>query len=242
MDRVKCVNDRLRELYKPCMERFRNSGPIYKKSAWPYLLCASADYVDADFKIMVFGQETCGWGKLCDHAACGAEVQTLMKEYDDFVKADGRSSPFWNLNRHLRNNLAERTSDRSLGWIYNNVVKLGRVSRAGCDEQIYQWMLQGFNVLRQEVEILQPDMLLCFSGPAYDHRLEALCGQFDVEEVAGGDALQLCRLHFKDVAMPETYRCYHPGYLQRTGVYWDAIEVLDELLAKAVMQRPIAAR
>lgn len=238
MDRVKCVNARLRELYEPCMERFLVSGQdVYNKSAWPYLLCASADYVDADFKIMVFGQETNGWGASCDHAASGAEVETLMEAYDAFVKADGWRSPFWNLNRRLRNNLAERTSDRSLGWIYNNVVKLGRVSRAGCDERIYQWMLQGFNVLRQEVEILQPDMLLCLSGPAYDHRLEALCGQFDVEEVAGGEALQLCRLRFKDVAMPVTYRCYHPGYLQRTGVYWDAIEMLGELLAQVVMQR-----
>lgn len=238
MDRVECVNVRLQKLYEPCMERFLVSGQdVYNKSAWPYLLCASADYVDADFKIMVFGQETCGWGGRCDQARSGKELATLMKEYRKFMERDNGQSPFWNLNRHLRNNLAERTSDRSLGWIYNNVVKLGRVSRAGCDEQIYQWMLQGFNVLRQEVEILQPDMLLCFSGPAYDHRLEALCGQFDVEEVAGGDALQLCRLHFKDVTMPMTYRCYHPGYLQRAGVYWEAIEMLGELVAQTVMQR-----
>lgn len=196
-------------------------------AAFPFLIKATQHYIHAPRKIMICGQETQGWGGI-DGTILAPEVATvemIQGIYDGFVnhrKKDGTilkpgyNSPYWNFNWRIM------SSNPTAGFVFQNIVKVGKAYEAGCDDTIDALSHQHFPVFLAELRILQPDLIIFLTGPNYDWRIRTVMGNFQKERLANSP---LCfdRLTFDTAEFPPALRLYHPGYLQRNGKYAEMI-------------------
>ena len=108
----------------------------------------------------------------------------------------------------------KRFSDKTVSYIWNNVVKIGASGRNQNHPQdhIYNIELENFNVLERELEILKPDIILFVSGPNYDSNIEKTLQTIEFNTFNSSfTKRQLAKLKFKH--FDNIYRTYHPNYL-----------------------------
>ena len=104
------------------------------------------------------------------------------------------------------------------GFVFQNVVKVGKRHEAGCDDYIDKLSQKYFPVFGEELKILRPDLIVFLTGPNYDERIKYAMGDFEKEQI--GDGSILCdRLKFKNPDFPSAIRINHPGWLQRKHKY-----------------------
>lgn len=185
-------------------------------------------YLDSDKRIMILGQETNGWAERGDMTP-----ENSMNKYIDFF-CDGEGvkwkGPFWNETKRFIRLVKKRFPEQKIAYIYNNVVKIGKSSGIGFPgETVYQTELRNFNVLKSEVDILKPDLLLFFSGVNYDGRIRDKFGNFTKTAVRGFTESQMCRLNF-ETNLPTSFRTYHPKamYMQKLDKYHYLNAIIEE--------------
>ena len=174
------------------------NGQAGVKPAYPFLLTPTRGeegrpteswYTAADLKVMVFGQETNSWaGKGDDFGTPSSPVfspdvsmEAVMGIYEDFYATyyhDGtfgyngtRQGTFhYGLNR-FATVLNACFPGKRIAYVWNNIVKIGKAQGTGfCGAEIYAAERAHFPVVRKEVEILKPDLLLFLTG-TYDEQI-----------------------------------------------------------------------
>jgi ABC-type Fe3+-hydroxamate transport system substrate-binding protein len=67
------------------------------------------------------------------------------------------------------NLLKEIFGDRSIGIFWSNVVKIGKANDKGLPpDYILDATMKEFNVLQEEIKLINPDIIIFLSGPNYD--------------------------------------------------------------------------
>jgi hypothetical protein len=228
---MKTINERLKALYA---EKWGNIDEALRESVEgdpisptnPLLL-----YVDdeeawqrAHLRVMIFGQETNDW----EHEYHPDKtIAHLCNLYDGFFNKGGCWSyggQFWNGVSRLKNMLVEKFPDKQIQCLWNNIIKIGIADNKGRPpEYIYEQEREYFHVIPEEVNILQPNVLLFFTGPYYDDAV-----RFNFEEVRYTplppfDERNLAKLSIPGIDF--AFRTYHPNYLFRNGInsYFSAI-------------------
>lgn len=188
----------------------------------PLLIDPPSEYFDARHRLLIVGQQTCGWswdGPMLNQT--DDHVEALMSQYRGFdLGSTYRSTPFWAAARKL-NNLLNGDGDAKFLW--GNLVRTdevhfginGRKRYRRPPEHIEENLCR-FTLLQREIEILEPRVVVFFTGPYYDIRLiKSFVDGATLHEV--NDLQVLDRVVHSKV--PNTsYRCYHPGYLRRRGL------------------------
>ena len=106
--------------------------------------------------------------------------------------------------------IEKRFPQDKVAYTYNNVVKIGKSSGIGFPgEIVYKSEMDNFNVLKMEIEILKPDLLLFFSGTSYDVRIRQKLGEYIAEPIKSFSENELCRLKFAN-DLPFAVRTFHP--------------------------------
>jgi hypothetical protein len=219
------INDRLLELYQRhwgSYESTRNS-----MLARPLLLKIKDEsrYISSDYRVMIFGQETNRWNS--KNAWLPKET---MNVYECFFN-DGKVNypgPFWNESKRFMSLLQKAMPEKAISYTWNNVVKIGREGKGFPGEVAFNNELSCFNVINEEINILNPDLLLFFSGPKYDYRIEKKLGPFEKIRIADYDTNFLCKIKFKNLSIL-SFRTYHPNYLYRKGI--DRYKLFENILA-----------
>ena len=175
----------------------------------PFLLVEPKDYRSKAKRVMICGQETQGWGNEYDRDPDSATIEALLRIYAGFVNNGGYNSPYWQFINSLKN------SCPNVGFICNNIVKIGRKYGPGCDDTINELTLRYFPVIPEEVSILNPDVILFLTGPRYDWRIKQVFGDFKMYPVNG--LKNMIKISFFNTELPVAYRCYHPRYLRQCG-------------------------
>lgn len=185
-------------------------------------------YADADLKVMIFGQETNSGVGDCDDFGIppslvfnsSISVAAVMGIYENFYATYYHSDGFgynctgygtfhYGVNRFM-SLLNSYFSDKRVAYLWNNIVKIGKAEGAGfCGKEIYDVQKQHFMVIRKEVDILKPDLLLFLTG-SYD---DFIC---DCWEGARFGALpSFASDEAAKVSLPElntpAYRINHPS-------------------------------
>lgn len=194
-----------------------------EKATNPLLLQIDEKYANADFKVMIFGKETNNWekefsGKKIDPTH---EDGTLYEVYNDFflnrdyIKHGGQ---FLNFIEQLKQNL-----DDKVGMVWNNVLKIGKYGTGEPCTSLIEIQYDHFNVINDEIKILQPDLLIFLSCHGYDKYIERSLGALNKSPIEGFEKHQLCK--FKLANNIPAIRTYHPGYLYRIGYdrYYEVI-------------------
>ena len=207
------------------------------KPAYPFLLSLNrwidgmpteSWYTDADLKVMVFGQETNRWVGTTDdfgtppNPVFSAEisVEAVMGIYEDFYASHYEAGRFkyngrrygtfhYGVNRFSELLNVHRPGVR-VSYLWNNIVKLGKSQGAGfCGNEIYEVDLKHISVIRQEIELLQPDVLLFLTG-SYDGRIRDKLGEMDVVALSDFTESEVARIRLSGIDVP-AYRTYHPS-------------------------------
>jgi hypothetical protein len=140
------MNKQLFELYSSKWDELCSAMlPIIEKEetkpANPLLLYIKgkeegvADYSEADIRVMVFGQETNGWENNLLRTNAFADMQHLIDEYDKAFNTDDifcKKTPFWRDFDKFRNLLGKKYPNKTIRYVWNNIVKIGKAEGKGC--------------------------------------------------------------------------------------------------------------
>ena len=170
---------------------------------------------------MLAGKETFSWGgEFTESGIYSPEISVSQRLtlYDLFVnnrqgKANGYRSPFWDFVRTI-DSIAQSKGAR---LVANNLAKIGYADGNGFDPTVLP-LFDG--VFREEIRILDPQLILLMVGPDYDTVIRESIGDFSQEAVIPDvDTRQCARLIFPDdnavLAGRTVIRTYHPSYLRR---------------------------
>jgi len=161
------MNLKLKELYENHWDNLlRESNKIIDITPTnPLLLKVNEEkYNNSDIKVMIFGQETWGWHKF------GTSIEEGMDRYynffieEQFYKGYGKSA-FWKGFNYFKKEINTIFKDKEITYIWNNISKIGRNDgKTGVTTKIKNLERQSFNVIKQELEILKPDIIIFFIG------------------------------------------------------------------------------
>ncbi|SIS64850.1 uracil-DNA glycosylase family protein [Salimicrobium flavidum] len=207
------VNQQLYELYERKWEELQRE--IYalsgeERPTHPLLLKVpdEAAYEQADMKVMIVGKETNDWeGRFGKHS-----LTDLQEFYADFLANDTKAKHtlFWRYPQELFSSLQERGS---VSFVWNNIYKIGKAGKKGKPSRsVRNINQQSFQVFKEELEILKPDIVLFLTGPGYDKVLKSYLPGLTHESMAEGTKREMVRcIH---PSLPSiALRTYHPQYL-----------------------------
>jgi hypothetical protein len=249
---MKSLNEQLKDLY---VTKFREGSPCFlqqlrekrrhenskEQPAYPLLLKIDEDrYQEADLKIMIFGQETNSWEhKVSDKLVPLEEsesiientVNVFMNHYSCFLSEKlnkrGIDSPFWIANKKIFNGL----KGKKFEILWNNVYKIGNklTDQNRPHSTIRELENNYFDVIAEEIKILKPNVLVFFTGPNYETRVQK---KFKIISTQGLSASvsneALAKLTLENGIT--SYRTYHPNYLQQKKKDYLKL-IIDEIKA-----------
>lgn len=212
-------------------------GQADMKPAYPFLLSLAHWegtqptenwYTDADLRVMVFGQETNSWvGKNDDFGTPPSPVfspdisiEAVMGIYEDFYASyyhDGTFSyngPRYGTFHYGFNQFASllnaRFPGKRVAYVWNNIVKIGKAQGAGfCGPEIYALEREHFPVIREEIDILKPDLLLFLTG-TYDERIRDNWQDVQFPALSPYAANEVAQMVSSGISVP-AYRTNHPS-------------------------------
>lgn len=167
------MNEALEKLYRKNWDNLVSEiQKTDKKSAQPLLLKVSDEYIQADIKVMLVGQETNGWG-ICFNEK-QESVNDLMQKYQTYFyetrkeRKQDRKRAFWNKRnfKYFEEKLKQYFSNQKVELIWNNISKIGNYGNGkGIPHQCLKSIeREHFNLIKDETLILKPDIIIFTTG------------------------------------------------------------------------------
>lgn len=209
------------------------------KLAYPLLL-KDWGYYEAEKRLMIFGQETNGWG---DKGDCiygdrdDTDVDVLLDRYFKFFN-DGdvkHPGPFWNIVKQFVKVAREKYNgdQEDVQYLWNNLVKVGKQGIGRPDKHYGTVIKPHFNrLILTEIELLEPDYIVFFTGPDYDFVLNDVFGNPEKCVVDGFSEKELCELKLPCPNVKKAFRTYHPQFLSRNNPNRPYKEFLDRIVGE----------
>jgi hypothetical protein len=236
------LNAQLAEIYQTYTQS------IYAKE-WednvsaPLLMHVFDDYVTMDQKILFVGQETHSWGKMSEWKS----PEFLQAKYRDFNLGKSADyfddklrylrSPFWNFNRSVFygcNRANPSVTWKTNGFLWTNISKFDCKSTTP-SPTLQESNLEGFELLKAEIAILKPDVVVFLTGSKYDERINTV---FKPERETILPDGYLYRLSTTDGSLPvRTFQRKHPRTLlgnRRTNMQNRYQEVVEKVVEYAL--------
>ena len=200
-----------------------------EKSTDPLFICVSEDYLNADIRLMIFGQETNGWGnefitnnnidEMLDLLINGDGDNPYYLGYKGFFSEKAcykLKTPFWKLVSEFIFDLQTANQEKKIDYIWNNVIKMGK-SEIGFPNDWYNDIIKPYfnNLIIKEIDILKPDFIVFFSGYKYDKYLNDIFGILPKKSIIGFREKELCEIEIPNIK--KAFRTYHPGFLNRNN-------------------------
>jgi len=218
------INDQLRDLYQSKWKELSKAIEKHKDEATNPLLISLKDetaYVNSKQKIMIIGQETNDWE--CYFNSKKENFNHLLSEYEKFYW-DGRcyryGGAFWNTIKNLKEeiNKKENISSNSIQYIWNNILKIGKKGEKRTpSKDIIDITFKYFDVIKDEIKILQPNVVIFFTGPDYDQYLRQTFEDLKFEALGNHNKRHISTIKSQYLPPNKTVRLYHPGYLLRSS-------------------------
>lgn len=151
------------------------------------------------------------------------DVVALMEQYYNFFYSKGRkNSPrnktffqgFERVSTCIKN--LPSYKDKNIAIIWNNINKIGKKKGTGVKNNIREIERTYFNVIAKEIKLLQPDLLIFFTGPNRDGDVKYNLSKFDIKMIKKETSAYGARAIKGKYALIDTnnfkaIRLYHPA-------------------------------
>ena len=236
----KTINERLKNVYHQYLNHLYGQQWDEQVSS-PLLMHTFDDYHKMTTKVMIVGQETHSW---CGSITAKPSMEVLLETYKKFKlgkSADYNNgkpprylrSSFWNFSRsifHSLNCIDSTVTRQTNGFLWTNISKFDHNSTTP-PEELQDRNLAGFQLLKDEIYIVNPDVIVFLTGDKYDLRIKSI---FNVDVPLLSDDLPLVRLNFTNGFAPKfVFKTEHPRTLcqhkkyRGKGMYQ---KVLDKII------------
>jgi hypothetical protein len=226
------INQELENLYQNKKSQLKGHFEGEDDVEGPLLMyCWEDDYLKSDYKILFIGKEPNGHiGWYSD------EIDILLDWYKDFRLCKKEGSGFTNIwkGMYYVNNKLNQFSNNSPNFLWTNVSKCCKDGKNINWEQ-HKKFVEKFDVLVEEIKIVNPDVVVFFTGPSYDDKIKI---QFKEDVQFKKVMNDVPSREFAQLINPNlpfhTYRLYHPDYsLWRDTSKKIHIDVMIEKIKKA---------
>lgn len=174
------------------------------------------ELISADFRVMIFGQETNRWyGEFNTD-----NIKLSLDSYDKFFnhgRCWRKGGQYWNGVRRFLNMLQEKFPDKKIRHIWNNIVKIGNHANKGFPpDYIYEIEREFFSVIKDELQIIKPNVVLFLTGPNYDSVIVDNFGQLRYTALSPFSERRLSKVEISGIDF--AFRTYHPNFLWRNDI------------------------
>ena len=226
------VNQKLLKLFESkwgIVEKVCNA--INDEELWTvlHLACVPPNYEKMKYKILIVGQENDGWG-IEDNARLSmfATLDFLdSKDYND-------RRPFFSFPYKFCksiNNLGDIQDSKKtyFTWVNLREFSFNEAPKTSLSKEAQNIIDNEFNILEEEIKIINPDIVLFLTGPRYDYHMEIEKQLKGVEfkTVENYDIRQFARVEHKSLPK-NSFRIYHPFYLRINGLESEYLERLKK--------------
>lgn len=190
-----------------------------------HLSCIPYNYEKMKYKILIVGQENNGWG----YETKPRDSMLFTLNFHSKRKWDNRFFNFpYNFCQSINDCDNEKYSKKSyLAWVNLREFSFDDNPRRPLPEKVQNIIDNEFNILEEEIKIINPDIVLFLTGPNYDFDIQKQLNGVKFKEVANYDVKQFARVEHK-VLPKNSFRIYHPGYLRRSGLENEYLERLKK--------------
>ena len=221
------INTQLYPIYnRYFIELKLRTDTIGESFSCPILMKVFPDYLKVNRRIMFVGKETLGWYDTMNNSA-DLGVDELLKTYEEFEfgkEYHGRNSPFWRFIKTFHTKLNGEQYPN--GFLWTNFSKCDS-NRTTPSLELQEINNRGFELLRTEIEITKPQIVLFITGWSYDHHFERVFKEIQYDELIK-NTLYLC----KHPALPHhTFHTMHPKALQLRSKFNQVMDKIVELVS-----------
>jgi hypothetical protein len=228
---VKKMNDQLLNLYNSkwdnlcsAMQPILADKTLDFKPTCPLLLTIDneEEFNNAEIRLMVYGQETNSW-----YNEFHNNHQPIIDNYESFFNGGecwSYGGQFWNGVSRFVNRLQTEYPDKKIKLVWNNIIKIGIYNHKGFPpDYIYEVEREHFSVIKEELQIIKPNIVLFFTGPNYDSIVHDNFGILDKQALSPFSERQISKVELAGVDF--AFRTYHPNYLWRNDIdkFFDTI-------------------
>lgn len=113
--------------------------------------------------------------------------------------------------------------------IWNNIVKIGKFDDKGFPpDYIYEVEREHFSVIKDELKILKPTIVLFLTGPNYDSVIADNFGELTYSKLPTDySEREIAKVNLTGV--PFAFRTYHPNYLWRNDINSYFQTIIDKI-------------
>ena len=221
------IQSKLSAFYPSALAEAGFTSEHHEELSLPHFLSVSQEYVDAGVRVMFVGKETNGWkGRLGRYFDGTCSVDDLVERHRSQMAESGGQGAFL----HVLDRIArEFTGGTRKSIIWANLMKMdwcqGRNRSRNSVKHSEQLRAFSRKVLRFEVELLKPDIILFGTGGTrpYDDAIKAAFPNFSNSERLVHKALwrfdigniACCRLRHPQARVDKK------GMFEPTSVYYD---------------------
>lgn len=209
-------NQRLLKLFELKWDVVRKvCNAIKDEELWMvlHLACVPYNYNKMKYKILIVGQENDGWG---------FQNEAILSMYDtlDFLDSKDYNDmrPFFSFPYNFCksiNNLEDIKDSKKtyFTWVNLREFSFNEAPKTSLGKEAQNIIDNEFNILEEEIKIINPDIVLFLTGPNYDYYIKNQLKGVEFKTVENYHIRQFARVEHKSLPK-NSFRIYHPLYLR----------------------------
>jgi hypothetical protein len=218
------INQKLIRLYTENEKKIKVISDHFEGNLdGPHLMhCWVEEFNNASIKILFIGQEPNKW---VGEAQNGLDASIDRYREFSMARESKDNTTFWQAIKQFNKIFNPSCGDNCFLW--SNVCKYSDYDGKQISIEEHKYIIGELNILEEEIKIVEPDIIIFFSGPDYDERIQIqfdnkVCFESVVNEIP---IRELAKLHHHSFPA-HTYRTYHPNFLQR-GRRWNFLNIIE---------------
>ena len=223
------VNQKLLKLFESKWEAVNKVyDALQEEEEWAvlHLVCVPPNYEKMKYKILIVGQENNGYGYETE------PKKSMLFTLDFQSNRYYDNAPFFSFPYSFCASINdcdnEKYSKKSyLAWVNLKEFSFETSSKKPLNEKAQNIIDNEYNILEEEIKIINPDIVLFLTGPYYDYYIEKQLKGVEFKTVENYGIRQFARVEHE--ALPKnSFRIYHPVYLRRRGLENNYLEKLKK--------------
>ena len=223
------INQKLLKLFESKWEAVNKVyDTLQEEEEWAVLhrACIPPNYETTKYTILIVGQENNGYGYETE------PKKSMLFTLDFQSNRYYDNAPFFSFPYSFCASINdcdnEKYSKKSyLAWVNLKEFSFETSSKKPLNEKAQNIIDNEYNILEEEIKIINPDIVLFLTGPNYDYYIKAQLNGVEFKTIENYGIRQFARVEHKSLTK-NSFRIYHPVYLRRRGLENNYLEKLKK--------------